>query len=215
MNRYAFACIIKDGEEASFRSLLGSVWGDAVCFLDRNNMKNFSLWNTDNYVFGYYEMDEEKNLSDDEKNAAKAIYEKFDECVDWLSKPDEEMRLMYHCFGVVRENKELIRHRMFMTKLHEGCAEEYKARHDALVEARGGEIVKGPDSNFSIWSDGNYIFGYNEIDTTMERPETEDEHQATIDWETRQLGIMDWITNDCDWLTGEIHSASKRIAWHN
>ncbi len=36
------------------------------------------------------------------------------------------MRLMYHNFGVVRENKELIRHRMFMTKIKDGCEEEYK-----------------------------------------------------------------------------------------
>lgn len=215
MNRYAFACIINEGAEESFRQTLGQVWPDATAFLDRNNMKNFSLWATERYVFGYYETAQEKNLSDEEKQAAHAIYDKFDEQVTWLSKPDQEMRLMYHCFGVVRENKELIRHRMFMTKLKDGCAEEYKARHDALIEARAGEIVQGPDSNFSIWSDGNYIFGYNEIDTTMERPETAEEHEGTVAWETRQLGIMDWITNDCDWLTGEIHPASRRLAWHN
>ena len=75
------------------------------------------------------------------------------------------MRLMYHNFGVVRENKELIRHRMFMTKLKPGCEEEYKARHDGLVAAREGKIDLGPDSNFSIWSAGGYIFGYDEIDT--------------------------------------------------
>ena len=50
------------------------------------------------------------------------------------------MRLMYHNFGVVRENKELIRHRMFMTKLKDGCEEEYKARHDGLVAQRGETI---------------------------------------------------------------------------
>ena len=215
MNRYAFACIINEGCEESFRKNLGEVWPKATAFLDKNNMHNFSLWSTDNYVFGYYETDSEKKLTEAEKAAAREIYGTFDSLVKWLSKPDEEMRLMYHCFGIVRENKELIRHRMFMTKLKEGCAEEYKKRHDGLIEQRGGEIVKGPDSNFSIWSDGNYIFGYDEIDTTMERPETEEEHQGTVDWETRQLGIMDWITNDCDWLTGKIHSASRRLAWHN
>ena len=73
----------------------------------------------------------------------------------------------------------------------------------------------GPDSNFSIWSAGGYIFGYDEIDTTMERDETPEEHEATVAWETRQLGIMDWITNDVDWMTGECHSASRRLAWHN
>jgi hypothetical protein len=84
-----------------------------------------------------------------------------------------------------------------------------------LAAARNGAVTQGPDSNFSIWSAGGYIFGYNEIDITMEREETEEEHQAAIAWETRQLEIMDWITNDVDWLTGEVHLASHRIAWHN
>ena len=34
-----------------------------------------------------------------------------------------------------------------------------------------------------------------------------DERKATVKWETRQLGIMDWITNDVDWMTGEWHAA--------
>ena len=44
------------------------------------------------------------------------------------------------------------------------------------------------------------------------------DHEAdkafTVEWETRQLEIMDWITNDVDWLTGEHHAASVRLAWH-
>ena len=47
---------------------------------------------------------------------------------------------MYHNFGVVRENKELIRHRMFMTKLKDGCEEEYKRRHDGLIAQRGDSV---------------------------------------------------------------------------
>ncbi len=86
--------------------------------------------------------------------------------------------------------------------------------HDALAAQRGDTVNPGPDSNFRIWSAGGYIFGYDEIDTTMETDETPEEHAATIAWETRRLGIMDWITNDVDWMTGEHHSGSKRIAWH-
>lgn len=68
----------------------------------------------------------------------------------------------------------LIRHRVFITKLAQGAEEEYKARHDALVEARGDQVTLGPDSNFSIWSAGGYIFGYDEIDTSMECDKTEE-----------------------------------------
>jgi L-rhamnose mutarotase len=139
---------------------------------------------------------------------------KIQDTFDWISTPGEEMRLMYHDYGIVRESKELIRHRMFMTKLKPGCEEEYKRRHDGLVAARGDKVTEGPDSNFTIWSAGGYIFGYNEIDTTMETEETEAERESTIQWETRQLEIMDWITNDVDWMTGEHHSASVRLGWH-
>ena len=60
-----------------------------------------------------------------------------------------------------------------------------------------------------------YIFGYDEIDITMEVEETPEAREATIAWETRQLGIMDWITNDVDWMTKEVHPSSVRLAWHN
>ena len=108
---------------------------------------------------------------------AEQLIREMEDTFEWISTPGKDMRLMYHDFGVVRENKELIRHRMFMTRLKPGCEEEYKARHDALIEKRNGAVTQGPDSNFSIWSAGGYIFGYNEIDTTMEREETEEEHQ--------------------------------------
>ena len=143
------------------------------------------------------------------------LVKKVEDTFDWISTLGEDMRLMYHDFGIVRESKELIRHRMFMTKLKPGCEEEYKRRHNVLVERRGDTVDPGPDSNFSIWSAGGYIFGYNEIDTTMEVEETEEDRKNTIEWETRQLGIMDWITNDVDWMTGEHHPAVKRLAWHN
>ena len=77
-----------------------------------------------------------------------------------------------------------------------------------VPSVKGGEIIEADE-------DGNDIFGYDEIDTTMEVEETPEAREATIAWETRQLGIMDWITNDVDWMTGECHPASRRLAWHN
>ena len=214
MERHAFAMKIRKGCGNDFRRILGEVWPTFTAFLDRNEMRNFSLWNTEDLVFAYYETKDGAALPSTEIAEARKWIRDFDRAVTWISRPGQEMRLMYHNFGVVRENKELIRHRMFMTKLHPGCEEEYKKRHDALVAARGDKVDPGPDSNFSIWSAGGYIFGYNEIDTTMETEETRAEHEATVAWETRQLGIMDWITNDCDWLTGEVHAQVRRLAWH-
>ena len=214
MERHAFAMEIISGKMNDYRKKLGEIWPELTQYLDRNGIKNFSIWNTDNLIFGYYENADGTVISEEEAAIKDALIKKMEDTFTWISTPGVDMRLMYHNFGIVRENKELIRHRMFMTKLKPGCDEEYKARHDVLVEARGDKIDPGPDSNFSIWSAGGYIFGYNEIDTTMEVEETEADRANTIAWETRQLEIMDWITNDVDWMTGEHHSSSRRLAWH-
>mgnify|MGYP001075278313 FL=1 len=213
MERHSFAMEIKKGKKNEYRQILGEIWPDLTAFLDQEKVHNFSIWNCDSLIFGYYETDENNEFSEEKKASIQALTSRIDHTFTWISTPGENMRLMYHNFGVVRENKELIRHRMFMTKLKDGCEEEYKARHDGLVAQRGEIIDPGPDSNFSIWSAGGYIFGYDEIDTTME--ETPEAREATIAWETRQLGIMDWITNDVDWMTKEVHPSSVRLAWHN
>lgn len=214
MERHGFSMEVKKGQMNEYRKRLGEIWQELTSFLDRNGIQNFSIWNADSLIFGYYENADGAVLSGEETIIRDALVNKMEDTFTWISTPGQDMRLMYHNFGVVRENKELIRHRMFMTKLKPGCEEEYKARHDGLIEQRGDTVDPGPDSNFSIWSAGGYIFGYDEIDTTMEKEETEEDRKTTIAWETRQLEIMDWITNDVDWMTGEHHCASVRIAWH-
>lgn len=214
MERHTMAMKIKEGKMNDYRRLLGEIWPDLTAFLDRCSIKNFSIWNAEDLIFVYCECPDGIQFSDEEAAAKQALIDKMSDTFTWISVPGENMRLMYENFGIVRESKELIRYRMFMTKLKPGCEEEYKARHDVLAAQRGGQTDLGPDSNFSIWSAGGYIFGYNEIDTTMEVEETPEAHEATVAWETRQLGIMDWITNDVDWLTGEHHAKSIRLAWH-
>lgn len=211
MERHTFAMEIKEGKMDDYRRKLGEIWTELTAYLDKKGIRNFSIWNTDSLVFGYYE-NQTKSATFDED--AKTLSERISDTFCWISIPGQDMRLMYHNFGIVRESKELIRHRVFMTRLKPDCEEEYKHRHDALIEKRGSAVDPGPDSNFSIWSAGGYIFGYDEIDTTMEQEMTEDQKAATIAWETRQLEIMDWITDDTDWITGAQHSACRRIAWH-
>ncbi len=213
MERHAAAVAINEGKMNEFKKKLGEIWSDLTAWLDKNQVGNFSIWNAENLMFVYGEWkDGAAYCVDDE---IRDIISKLSDTFTWISTPGEDMRLMYHNFGIVREKKELIRHRVFMTKLHDGCEEEYKRRHDELIAQRGDTIDPGPDSNFSIWSAGGYIFGYDEIDITMEEEETSEAHANAVVWETRQLEIMDWITNDVDWLTGESHVSSVRLAWHN
>lgn len=215
MLRHAFALEVKEGKTLDFRKNLGNIWKELTAFLDRRHMTNFSMWNVERIVFGYYETEEEFSFSKEDRMLVEKWQAECQEAYTWISVPFEEMRLMYHDFGIVRESKELIRHRVFITKLVPGMEEEYKARHDALVEARGDKVTEGPDSNFSIWNAGGYIFGYNEIDTTMEADMTEEDRQSTIAWETKMLEIMSWLTDDVDWITGLCHENIKRICWHN
>ena len=82
----------------------------------------------------------------------------FRDCCAPFAESDE-MELMYHDIGVVRENKAEIRHRVFVTQLKPGMKDEYKRRHDVLVAARGDQVNAGPESNFTIWHAHGYIFG--------------------------------------------------------
>ena len=215
MKRHAFALKVLPGKMGEFRANLGVIWPELTAFLDEYQMSNFSIWNAENLIFGYYETEDDFSFASSEREKVARWEQEYSDTYEWISTPFEEMRLMYHDFGVVRASKELIRHRVFITKLVPGTEEEYKARHDALVEARGDKVTEGPDSNFSIWNAGGYIFGYNEIDTTMEHEMTEEERANTILWEKRMLEIMSWITDDVDWITGEHHEHIRRLCWHN
>lgn len=214
MERHTFALKISSGKVGRFRSGLGQVWPDLTHFLDEHNMRNFSIWSVGDIIFGYYETDDDFSFTESDREKVAKWELEYGDSYTWISIPFENMRLMYQDFGIVRESKELIRHRVFITKLMPGMEEEYKKRHDALVEARGNHITEGPDSNFSIWYAGGYIFGYNEIDTTMEYEMTAEERENTISWEKRMLEIMSWLTNDVDWITGEYHANIQRLGWH-
>lgn len=212
MERHAMAVEINQGKKNEFRQKLGEIWAALTKWLDENQVKNFSIWNAEDLIFVYGEWPDDSTYYIDDE--IRHIVAQISDTFTWISTPGKDMQLMYDNFGIVREKKELIRHRVFMTRLHEGCEDEYKRRHDELAAQRGNVADPGPDSNFSIWSAGGYIFGYDEIDVTMEKEETAEEHANVVAWETRQLEIMDWITNDADWLTGQRHVSSIRLAWH-
>lgn len=176
-----------------------AISAQALTGMNNSGADNASAWRIADFLFCYGEW-------------ADDVQPDF----GWLSGLDifaepGTMRLMYHDIGIVREDKSLIRHRVFGTRLHEGCAEEYKRRHDALIEARGDKVTQGPESNFTIWHAHGHIFGYCELVRSYDHPMTEEERASAIAWETRQLEIMDWLTDDVDWMTGEHHAPVRRI----
>ena len=63
-----------------------------------------------------------------------------------------------------------------------------------------------------------YIDAVAEVEKAIEEIKanmTEDERASTVAWETRQLEIMDWLTDDVDWLTGQKHAPSRCIFRQN
>lgn len=212
MQRHTFALQIKKGEIRKFRSTLGAVWPDVKRIFDTYNLRNFSLWSVDYMIFGYYESDDDFEVTEELLAEMNAIDKRFEGCYDWISELGKPMRLMYHFYGGVQEEKELVYKKIFVIHLHEGMAEEYKRRHDEILSPPEEEYKHSSCNNFTIWNAGDYVFGYMEMDTTLGRDKSPKFQEESREWETYMLGIMDWVTNDVDWLTGEYHSNYYCIA---
>ncbi len=177
--------------------------------LARMGARNASLWAVGDFIFAYAEFDDDnpRSLTDIISPWAADI----SAAADTVAAPGA-MRLMYRDLGVVRDNKSDIRRRVFATKLKPGCADEYYNRHKALMDVRHEKPLDGPESNFSIFcANGEYIFGYCELVRAYMREQTPEERESTVKWETRQLEIMDWLTDDVDWLTSEKHPKMERL----
>lgn len=219
MFRHTFAMKIRENNEDDFRLCLRPTWQLVRENLDKLECSNFSLWNADNLVFGYMELPgdipDKGILPEEQCGWISGLETGCRGTFDWLQDPRKQMRLMYSNIGIVRNDKELIRHRVFITQLRPGMEDEYRKRHKELEDQQGNIVDPGPDSNFTIWSAAGYIFGYDEIDTTLEKRMTAVMRADTIKWEKGMLEIMDWITDDVDWITGFHHPHIRRLAWHN
>ena len=202
MERRAF--IIQAGHSAETTIVEGA--DELKALANRNGVENFSIWHIEDLFLCYGE----EAGNGGAVQLAEAVLQAAGEGAILLCAPGT-MRLMYHDIGIVRKDKSLIRHRVFCTKLKPGCEEEYKRRHDGLIDARGDKISEGPDSNFTIWYGSGFIFGYDEKVRSFDHEPTEAEKAADIAWETRQLEIMDWLTDDVDWITGQHHDKIRRV----
>ncbi len=55
MERYAWKALIKEGRLEEYISRHDEIWPDLVAVLKNAGIKNYSIWNTGNELFGYYE----------------------------------------------------------------------------------------------------------------------------------------------------------------
>ncbi len=207
LKRETFLLRLTGGDADQLGAIFATLPEDVAALRDARGVDNFSVWHVDGLVFGYYEVTREHVMTAADNAALRALAEKLSPLCEIIADPFTcPMRLMYSDIGVVRADKALIRHRVFATRLKPGCTEEYKRRHDALASSKAGAVSEGPESNFTIWNAGRYIFGYCELARSFDHEMTEDERASTVAWETRGFEIMDWITDDVDWISGEKHS---------
>lgn len=211
MKRNPFVLRFKDGKKEEGLAVISGFWNECKGALKRAGIENFSIWSIEDFLFCYGEFPDEVKLSRADQAGFEAWKAALAPVCDVFAAQGT-LPLMYHDIGIVRADKSLIRHRVFATKLKEGCAAEYKRRHDGLIEKRGDKITEGPESNFTIWNANGYIFGYCELVKSFDHEMTEEEKASTIAWETRQLEIMDWLTDDVDWITGQKHDSIKLVA---
>lgn len=209
MNRLPFVLRLKDGKKEEGIKAFQDNWSEINRVLTSAGAENFSVWGINEFLFCYGEYKNDAIVvTDADKEALTKILSPYME----LFAAPGTLPLMYHDIGIPRKDKSNVAHRVFSTKLKEGCAAEYKRRHDVLIEQRG-DFVADPGANFTIWNANGYIFGYCEMDKSeANREKTEEEKQASIAWETKQLEIMDWLTDDTDWITGEKHDHIALIA---
>ena len=211
MKRNPFVLRFKDGKKEEGLAVISGFWNECRGALKRAGIENFSIWSIEDFLFCYGEFPDEVKLPSADQAGLEAWKAALAPVCDVFAAQGT-LPLMYHDVGIVRADKSLIRHRVFATKLKEGCADEYKRRHDGLIEKRAGKITEGPESNFTIWNANGYIFGYCELVRSFDHEMTEAEKASTIAWETRQLEIMDWLTDDVDWITGQKHDSIKLVA---
>lgn len=208
MKRKTFALRAHTGMRDKVEAGLRARSSEIQNVIAQEEIKNFSIWGVEDIFFGYGECMDDQHSGNGDTSLHNVLMEAIKGTGEMLCDVGS-MRLMYRVEGSICEDKSLIRHRVFSTKLKPGCEEEYKRRHDALGSTQSEE---SPISNFTIWCGAGYIFGYCEIIKAREHAMTPEERTSTIAWETRQLEIMDWLTDDVDWITGEKHEAIRRIA---
>lgn len=168
----------------------------------KDRFDNFTMWGIGGYAFGYFEGE----TQDSERMSA--ILEDLPKSVVCLCRPGQ-MDVMYENPGCVRSIKAGLSHRVFSAKLKPGCADEYKRRHTTIQPLPTDRQTY--ESNWGVWLGDGHVFGYCERDPALRKEPTEETRKKIIQWETAQLEIMDWLSDDMDWLTGQKHAAVQQI----
>jgi len=197
MERAAFLLKALKGQREAVLAKLEALLPEAAAQFEALGAENFSVWQAEDLIFGYYEAADITAMR--KVGAAVRVWsEQLEESAMLISTPGN-MRRMYTALGNPRAEKKNLGHRVFMTKLKPGMAEEYRARHAAIETDSAPE---GPINNFTIWNGGDYICGYAELDEGFVIDRSAEGMEKDRPWETAMLEVMDWLTDDVNALFG-------------
>ena len=197
MERVSFLLKATDSTRAAALDGMKSLLPELACALKKTGITNFSVWQAENLIFGYYEAADIAAVRASGALVREAA-EKLAGKAELISSPGN-MRRMYTALGHPRACKKGLGHRVFMTRLKPGMAEEYRKRHAAIET---DDAPEGPINNFTIWNGGDYICGYAELDEGFVIDRSAEGMEKDRPWETAMLEVMDWLTDDVNSLFG-------------
>ena len=200
MERAAFLLKTTETRRCAALDKLQALLPDAAAKAKAAGAGNLSVWQAENLIFGYYEADTMAQLRQ-AGAVVREMAEAMQDTAELMASPGN-MRRMYTALGHPRAEKKGLGHRVFMTRLKPGMAEEYRARH-AAIETE--DAPEGPINNFTIWNAGDYICGYAELDPGFVIDRSAEGMEKDRPWETAMLEVMDWLTDDVNSLFGFTH----------
>jgi len=58
MERVAWKLVLKDGKKAEYKKRHDEIWPEMTEVLNEAGIHNYTVWNVDNHLFGYYEVED-------------------------------------------------------------------------------------------------------------------------------------------------------------
>jgi L-rhamnose mutarotase len=78
MEKYAWKAVIKEGCKEEYQRRHDNIWPELVEVLKNAGISNYTIWNTGNELFGYYECDKGVDFAA-KKQSESPVVKKWDE----------------------------------------------------------------------------------------------------------------------------------------
>ena len=77
MDRYAWKAMLKPGMKEEYKRRHDAIWPEMVALLKSAGIRNYTIWNVGNELFGYYECDSVQTAA--QVQARSAVVDRWNE----------------------------------------------------------------------------------------------------------------------------------------